>query len=58
MVLDPRFRGGDDGDEFFNGLLAQLLPGGRVSAAVLAFGALATVAAVSVGLAIIPEEAK
>jgi len=22
MLLDPRFRGGDDGDQFFNGLLA------------------------------------
>jgi hypothetical protein len=41
---------------FAGTVLAQLLPGGGLSAAVLVFGALATVAAVSIGLAIIPEE--
>ena len=38
MLLDPRFRGGDDGDQFFNGLLSHpsvgsqsLLEGGSQS---------------------------
>jgi len=38
MLLDPRFRGGDDGDQFFNGRLSAAQAKSREESSIIVTG--------------------